>query len=451
MDIVIVGAGKFGRAICENLANEGHNVTVIDKNTNRVDTVVENFDVMGLCGDGLSIEILKEAGAERADIFIATMESDEANMLSALLSKNLGAEHAVARVRNPLYSKQTAFMRERMGISMMINPEFEAAVEIGRMLKFPAAAHIETFAKGRVELVGVKVSEKSGLVDHSLREIGKKFVSSALICAVERDGEVTIPNGDFIIRSGDRISVTAEHAGLAAFLKEAGIITGKIRSVMIIGLGSVGFYLARILGELGMTVKVIDNDRQTCETKSPFLPKADVVCADGTNHQVLIEEGLLKYDALVSLTGVDEENMIVSLFAASQGIEKVITKISSSMLEPIVERIGLDSIITPKDIAADIVTTYVRAKENAKDSGVMTLYKLSGGQIEALEFVVGTSGDYVGRKLKDLKLRPNVLLGAIVKGNKIITPNGESTLDSGDRVMVVAKDSHFGDLSELFI
>ncbi len=450
MDIVILGMGKFGRAVCENLANEGHNVTVIEKDALRVDTVCENFDVMGITGDGLNIEILSEAGVSHADIFIATSDSDETNMLSAILAKKLGAKHVVSRVRNPLYFNQTAFMREQMGISMMVNPEFEAAREIARMLKFPAAAHIETFANGRVELAGVRVGENSALVDLSLREIGKKFKNSALICAVWRDGEVTIPNGDFIIRAGDRISLTAEHTQLAAFLKEVGIIQGKIRSVMIIGMGAIGFYLARLLGEAGIRVKIIDIDRENCERKSPLLPKADVVCGDGTNHQVLLEEGLSEYDALVSLTGVDEENMIVSLFAATQGVEKVITKINSSMLEPIVEKIGLDSIITPKDIAADIVTTYVRAKENAKESSVMTLYKLSGGIIEALEFQVGKSGGYIGKKLKDLAIRENVLIAAIVKGNKLIIPNGESTLEVGDIVLVVAKNSHLSDLSQLF-
>ncbi len=450
MDIIILGAGKFGCSITENLAKEGHNVVVIDQKLEKVDFAIENYDVMGISGDALAVSTLLEAGTERADIFIATTEADEKNMLSALLAKKLGAKHVIARVRNPLYNKQTAFMREKMGINMMINPELEAAREIARMLKFPEAAHIETFAKGKIELAGVRVDEKSGLCDHSLREIGKKFSSSALVCAVERSGEVIIPNGDFVIKSGDRISLTAEHTKLTAFLKEAGIIQGKIRSVMIIGMGSVGFYLASILQELGMRVKIIDYDRKNCEEKSSLLPKADVVFADGTNHQVLLEEGISDYDALVSLTGVDEENMIVSLFASSSGVEKVVTKISSSMLAPLVEKLGLDSIITPKDIAADIVTTYVRAKENAKDSGVLTLYKLAGGIIEALEFQVGEQGRYIGKKLKDLKIKKDVLIGAIVRGNKIEIAGGESTIEVGDRVLAVAKNAHFTDLSQLF-
>ncbi len=450
MEIVILGAGKFGRSVCETLANEGHNVVVIDQKGEKVDFVVENFDVFGISGDGLSVATLQEAGAEHTDIFIATTEADEKNMLSALLAKRLGAKHVIARVRNPLYNNQTAFMREKMGISMMINPELEAAKEIARMLKFPATTHVETFAKGKIELAGVKVTQDSDLVDRSLREIGKKFANTALICAVEREGNVTIPNGDFIIRSGDRISLTAEHTKLTAFLKETGIIQTKIHSVMIIGMGAVGFYLARLLGELGMRVKIIDYSRENCEMKSSLLPKADIVCADGTNHQVLLEEGISSYDALVSLTGIDEENMIVSLFATSQGVEKVITKISSSMLSPIVEKIGLDSIITPKDIAADIVTTYVRAKENAKDSGVLTLYKLSGGIIEALEFKTGEHGNYIGKKLKDLKIKKDVLIGAIVRGNRIEVAGGESTIECGDRVLAVSKNAHFTDLSQLF-
>lgn len=451
MDIIIIGAGKFGKTLCEYLENEGHNITVIDKNSAITDRIVEEYDVMGICGDGMNIETLAEAGAARADVFIATMEADEINMVSALFAKKLGAKHVIARVRNPLYRKQTGFMREEMGISMMVNPEFEAAGEIARMLKFPAAAKIETFAKGRIEMAEVRVSEESLLCGRSLREIGKKLKSSALICAVERGNEVIIPNGDFIIRGNDRINLTAAHSELANFLKESGIFTPKIRSVMIIGCGAVGFYLTRMLGESGVRVKVIDNDRSNCERINNLLPKADIICADGTNHQVLLEEGLLTCDALVSLTGVDEENIIVSLFAKAKGVEKVITKVSNSMLSPIVDSLGLDSVITPKDIAANIVTTYVRAKENARGSGVQTLYKLAGGRIEAIEFQVGDEGKYIGKKLKDLKLRENVLLAGIVKRNRLVIPNGDSTLDAGDRVMVVTSNSHFGDLSQLFI
>lgn len=451
MDITILGAGKFGRTLCEQLSLEEHNITVIDVSDAVVDKIVEDYDVLGIIGDGMNIETLTEAGAGRADIFIATTAADEKNMMSALFAKKLGAKHVVARVRNPLYRKQTGFMREEMGISLMINPELEAAREISRMLKFPAVAKIETFAKGRVEMAEVRIPEESELCNLSLREIGKKIKSNALICSVERGDEIVIPNGDFILRSGDKINLTAAHSELAAFLKESGIITSKIRSVMIIGCGATGFYLAKLLGESGIRVKIIDNDLENCERINNLIPKADVICADGTNHQVLVEEGLLTCDALVSLTGVDEENIIVSLFAKAKGVEKVITKVNNTMLLPIIDSFGLDSIITPKDVAANIVNTYVRAKENAKGSKVLTLYKLAGGRIEALEFSVAGEGDYIGRKLKDLSLRENVLIGAIVKGNKLIIPNGDSTLETGDRVMVVAENSHFDDLSQLFV
>lgn len=451
MDITILGAGKLGRTLCEHLSLENHNITVIDISESVVDKIVEDFDVIGFTGDGMNIESLTEAGAGRADIFIATTAADEKNMMSALFAKKLGAKHVVARVRNPLYRKQTGFMREEMGISLMINPELEAAVEISRMLKFPAAAKIEVFAKGRVEMAEVRVPENSLLCDRSLREIGKKSKNGALICSVERGNDIIIPNGDFIIRDGDRISLTAAHSELSAFLKESGIITSKIRSVMIVGCGAIGFYLSKLLVESGIRVKIIDSDKANCEEISGFIPKADVICADGTNHQLLIEEGLLSCDALVSLTGVDEENIIISLFAKAKGVDKVITKVNNSMLLPVIDSLGLDSIITPKDVAANIVGTYVRAKENAKGSKVLTLYKLAGGLIEALEFSVGAEGNYIGVKLKDLALRKNVLIGVIVKGNKLIIPNGDSTLETGDRVLVVAKDSHFDDLSQLFV
>ncbi len=450
MKIVILGAGKFGLELCRQLTDEGHNITVIDKTPEIADRATDDFDVMGISGDGMDIDVLKEAGADKADIFIATMQEDEINMVSALFAKKLGAKHVIARVRNPLYSHQTGFMREEMGISIMVNPEFESAVEISRMLKFPQATYVETFAKGRVELAEVKVLENSPISNLSLREIGIKFKSKALVTSVLRDEKVYIPNGDFVIREGDRINVAASHTVLSEFLCEAGFFQSKIRSVMIIGGGAVGFYLARLLGEAGLKVKVIDKDRENLERIAPLLPKAQLINADGTNHQVLLEEGLLNQDALVALTGVDEENIIVSLFAKAEGVEKVIAKVNNTTLLPIVRSLGLDSTITPKDVAADIISTYVRAKENAKDSGVMTLYKLGGGKIEAIEFKAGAKGEYLGKKLKDLKLKDNSLIGAIVKGNKIIVPNGESTIDTGDRVMVVTKDSHFGDLSELF-
>ncbi len=450
MNIIIIGAGKFGTTICDELENEGHNITVIDTNASIADRIVEEYDVMGICGDGMNIEILTEAGAERCDVIIATTASDEINMVSALLAKKLGAKHAVARVRNPLLRKQTGFMREEMGISMMVNPEYDAACEISRMIKFPEAAKIETFAKGRIEMAEVRVHKESLLCDRSLKEIGKKFTSRALICAVERKEEVYIPGGDFIIREGDRINLTATHSELANFLKEAGIFTQKVRSVMIVGCGAVGFYLTKMLSESGMRVKVIEKDRENCERVNNLLPKADIICADGTNHQVLIEEGLLTTDALVSLTGVDEENIIVSLFAKVKGVDKVITKVNNTMLLPIVDSIGLDSIVTPKEITADIITTYVRAKENAQTSNVLTVYKLAGGRLEALELRANKGDKYIGKKLKDLPIRKSALIAGIVKGNKVIIPNGDSVIDAGDRVMVVTANSHTGSLYQMF-
>lgn len=451
MDIVLIGAGKFGRTLCGHLAREGHNITVLDNDSEVVGRLVEEYDVMGICGSGMSVEDLNSAGAQHADIFIATTAADEINMVSALFAKKLGAKHAIARVRDPMYRKQTGFMREEMGISMMVNPELDAAGEIARMIKFPQAAKVETFAKGRIELAEVRVSRDSKLCDRSLKEIGHRIRNSALICAVERGEEVIIPKGDYILREGDRINLTAMHADLTAFLKETGIIKPKIRTVIIVGGGVIGFYLAKILGESGMSVKVIDSDRANCERINSLLPKADVICGDGTNQQLLIEEGLLTCDALVALTGVDEENIIVSLFAKAKGVDKVITKVNNSDLLPITESIGIDSVISPKDITANIITTYVRAKQNAQGSGVQTLYKLAGGKLEAIEFEVGKSGKYLGVQLKNLKVKDNVLVAGIVKRNKLVIPNGESTIDAGDRVMVVTTNCYLEDLSQIFM
>ncbi len=451
MNIVIIGAGKFGRTLCEHLENEGHNITVLDSDADVTERLVEEYDVMGVCGSGMNVESLYEAGAAKADIFIATTGADEINMVSALFAKKLGAKHVIARVRDPMYRKQTGFMREEMGISMMVNPEADAACEIARMIKFPAAAKLETFAKGRIEMAEVRVTADSRLCNRSLKEIGHKLRYSALICAVQRGEEVVIPNGDYILREGDRINLTAVHSELSNFLKESGIITPKIRSIMIIGGGAIGFYLAKILSESGMGVKVIEADRANCERISSSLTKTEVVCGDGTNQQVLIEEGLLSFDAVVALTGVDEENIIVSLFAKAKGVDKVITKVNNANLLPIVASLGLDSVVSPKDITANIITSYVRAKQNAQGSGVMTLYKLAGGKLEAIEFEVGKTGKYLGVKLKELRFRENLLIAGIVKRNKLVIPNGESTIEAGDRVMVVTAKRYLEDLSQIFV
>lgn len=451
MNIVIIGAGKFGRALCGHLENEGHNITVMDTNMEIIDRLVEEYDVMGVNGNGMYIEDLETATTEKSDIFIATTASDEINMVSALFAKKLGAKHVVARVRNPLYRKQTGFMREEMGISMMVNPEQDAAGEIARMLKFPAATQIETFAKGRIEMAEVRVTADSTLCDKSLKEIGRKLHNSALICAVERGDRVVIPNGDFILREGDRINLTAGHSELVNFLKEAGIITPKIRNVMIVGGGAIGFYLSRILCDAGMKVKIIDSDHANCELINRLLPKADVIFGDGTNQKVLVEEGLTSCDAFVALTGLDEENIIVSLFAAAKGVDKVITKVNNTTLMPIVESIGIECVISPKDIAANSVTSYVRAKQNAQGSGVLTLYKLAGGKVEAIEFSVGGTGRYIGVPLKELKIKEDLLIAGIIKRNKLIIPNGESRIEAGDRVMIVTTNRYFEDLSQIFI
>lgn len=453
MEIIILGAGKFGKAICSHLGREGHNITVIDTDSAVVDRIVEDYDVMGICGNGMNTEVLTDAGCAHTDIFIATTASDEINMVSALFAKKLGARHAVSRVRNPMYSKQTGFMREEMGISMLVNPEYDAASEISRMLKFPAAAKTERFGRGRIELCEVRVTAESAICNMSLRDIGKRMKYSALICAVQRDGGVTIPNGDFILREGDRINLTAAHTELASFLKETGIISPKIRSVMIIGGGMIGFYLAKILSASGFRVKIIDSDRAVCDDISEKLPKCEVILADGTSQEVLIEEGLLSTDAVVTLTGVDEENMIVSLFAAANGVEKVITKVSNDSLAPMAERIGLESVITPKEIAANIITGYVRAKQNVRlrenAGSIETLYKIGKTEAEAIEFKAQT-GSYLGVKLKDLKIKDNILLAALIKRNKTVIPNGDSVIEAGDRVLVVTANTHLTDLSQIF-
>ncbi len=450
MNILIVGCGKAGSVLAQTLCSEGHDVTVMDTDPEIVRTLVDHFDVQGICGNGLILKDLEEAGVENTNIIIAMTESDEINIMCCLMARKSGARHSIARVRNPAYAEQMVFMREELGVSMMVNPEFQTANEIARMLRYPNALHVETFAKGRLELAELKVSE-GGLLDGiQLMDITRKLKLHLLICAVKRDDDIFIPDGSCTLQAGDRIYITATHSELSKFYKQVGDLKNRFRSAVIVGGGRISFYLTNQLLELGMHVKIIEQNLERCEQLSEWFPKAKVICADGTDQEILLEEGIADADAFITLTGIDEENIILSLYGKTLGVDKVVTKINRLSLLPISDSVGLENVVSPKNTTAALILQYVRAKQNSESSNIITLYRLSDNRLEAVEFIVRNDPDYVGIPLRDLRVRPGFLIAGIIRGNKLVVPSGNDCLKVNDSVVVVTTNNKLSDLEDIF-
>lgn len=437
MNVVIVGGGKVGRKLVEDFNNEGENVVLIDIKKSVCENVGETYDVRCVAGSGTNVDVLTEAEVKRADLFIAVTANDEYNALASIMAKKMGAGRCVARVRNREYSRHVDFMRDMLGINMIINPELATAGEISRILRFPAATKTETFAKGRIELIEFSVGEDNALCDMEIKEIYQKYKIKVLICAVQRGGDVFIPNGDFIIESGDRLHITASHSDLTRFMKEIGIIQKKVKTVMLIGGGRISFYLAKMLMDSGMRVKIIEQNPKRCAELSEHLPKADIICGDGTDRHILEEEGIDRVDALVSLTGMDEENMIISMYAQKRGADKVVAKINRSSFGDLLDETGVYSIVTPKNITANMIIRYARAMASAKDTEMRTLYRIVNNQAEAMEFIVNRESALTSKPLSQINILDNVLIAAIMRNNRIFVPDGNSTLEVGDTVIVV--------------
>ncbi len=451
MDIIIVGGGKVGSALAEQLCEE-HSVTVIDKNEARIKSLTNDFDVMGIVGNCLQTSVLEEANVEKANILIAVTSSDEVNILSCLIAKRMKARHCVARVRSPEFDKQLVFMRDELGISMMVNPDYNAANEIAKVLRYPEAINIESFAKGRVDLAEIRITSGSILENVALSQLSRRLRLDILICAVTRGDEVIIPNGNFIIKAGDKIHVTASHSAMVKFFKSvsAAYREKRVKKAVLIGGGRVAYHLAQQLIEMGVKTKIIEINKERCLELSDRLNKVSVICGDGTDHDILKEERVYDADAIVTLTGIDEENILLSLLAKNNGVDKVVTKVNRMNLMQLTDTLDLDSIISPKSITVNQILQYVRAKKNSQGNSITTLYRLVGDKLEAIEFIVREQKEYVDIPLKKLKLRPGILIASIVRGNELITPKGDDCLKVNDSVVVVTTNKGFGDLKDIF-
>lgn len=449
MKIIVVGCGKVGLTLTEQLNNEGHDITVIDKDGAKLRSVTDNIDVMGVEGNGAIYQVQMEAGIRETDLLIATTNSDELNMLCCLIAKKAGNCHTIARIRNPEYANEIRYIREELNLSMAINPELAAATEISRLLKFPSVIKIDTFAKGRVELMKFIIPDHSVLHNMQIFEVSQRLHCNVLICAVERGADVVIPDGSFRLSYGDKISFIAAPAEATEFFHQVGIENNSVKTAMFVGGGKITYYLARMLQDTNIKIKIIEQDFNRCNELSELLPKAMIIHGDGSNQQLLLEEGIQQTEAFASLTGFDEENIMLSLYAASVSRTKLITKINRIAFEDVISRMNLGSIIYPKLITADSIIRYVRAMQNSMGSNVETLYKIVANKVEALEFRVEKDAPLIGIPLEKLTFKDNLLIACINRNGKIITPRGKDTIEPGDTVVVVTTHSGLNDLKDI--
>lgn len=451
MDIIIVGGGKVGSSLAEVLCEE-HSVTLIDKNETLIKTLTNDYDIKGIVGNCLQTSVLEDANVAKANIFIAVTSSDEVNILSCLIAKKMKARHCIARVRDPEFDDQLVFMREELGISMMVNPDYSAANEIAKVLRYPEAINIESFAMGHVDLAEIRITKGSILENLALTQLSRRLRLDILICAVQRGNDLIIPNGSFILKAGDKIHITASHSNMVKLFKSvsAAYREKRVKSAVLIGGGRVAYHLAQQLVEMGVKVKIIEIDRDRCLELTDRLNKVNVINADGTDHDILREERVYDADAVVSLTGIDEENILLSLLAKKNGVEKVVTKVNRMTFLQLTDTLALDSIISPKSITVSQILQYVRAKQNSNGNSITTLYRLVNDRLEAIEFVVREQREYVDVPLKKLKLRSGILIASIVRGSELIIPKGDDCLKVNDSVVVVTTHKGMGDLKELF-
>lgn len=451
MNIIIVGCGKVGATLAEHLDQEGHNIVVVDNRTDAVSNVTDTLDIMGVIGSGASYHVLIEAGIEKANLLIAVTGSDELNLLCCLIARKASKCHTIARVRNPQYNDEIDFIKEEMGLSMTINPELETATLMSSLMKLPSAIEIDTFAKGKVELLKFQVPENSVLDHIKVMNLSTKLHCNVLVCIVERGDQVFIPSGNFEILSNDLISIVASPRNAIDFFQKVGVFVNNIRKAMLIGGSTITVYLAKMLVNSNIKVTIIEQNLERCEELSDLLPEAMIINANATHKNVLLEEGIEDTGAFASLTNYDEENILLSLYAKKRSKAKVFTKISRMTYDDIVGEMPLGIIINPKLVTADRILQHVRAMQNSKGSNVETLYKLVDNKVEALEFYVSKNAKLLGIPLENLKLKSNILVSCINHRGKIIIPNGKSIIQVGDTVIIVTTNQGLNDLNDILL
>ncbi len=450
MKVIVAGCGKIGVSLVADLTAEGHDVTVLDSSADIITQVTNMYDVMAICGNSVDCESLEEAEVGEADIFVAATGTDELNMLSCFLAKRMGAKHTIARIRNPEYNdKSLNFMRQQLELSMPINPDLVTALELFNILKLPSAVRRESFSRRRFEVVEFIVSPESELNGIKLMKMREKYKANYLVCTVRRGKEVFIPYGGFELKSGDKIGLIAAPSEILKLLKMLGALKKQAKSVMILGGSRTAYYLAKMCSDVGMAVTIIEQRAERCVELSNLLPKAVIINGNGAEQEVLLEEGLKDTDAFVSLTGHDEENILISLFAKTHDVDTVITKINRDEMASLAAKVGLDCIVTPKALTSAILVRYARALENSKGSNVETLYKMMDGMAEALEFKAGEDFPRIGVPLKLIKFKKNVLIAGILRDRKTIIPSGDDVILANDRVIVVTAHQRFNDLSDI--
>ena len=450
MNIIVAGCGKVGQTLAERLVAGNHEVTVMDISYDAVSAVTSTVDVMGYQGDCTSIVSQKEAGIKDADLLIAVTGDDEKNMLACLIAKKTGRCHTIARIRSPQYTEEIGYLKDELGLSMSINPEYVAAEEIVRLIQIPSALEVDTFAKGRITLIGIEIPEGSVLDNLAIKDMNNKVGTNALVCVTEHAGEVSIPNGDTVLHSKDKISVTLSMGEVSNLLNKIGIKAKKIKNVMIAGGGTIGYYLAKRLLELRINVKIIDKNPVRCEELSELLPKAMIICGDATEKRVLLQESVEQMDAVCCLMHQDEANILLSLYLDNlQSGIKVITKVHRNSYDDLVTELPVGNIISTKSITADYIARYVRSMQNSMGSEVEALYRIMDGRVEALELSVGEDYRYAGVELKDLHIIDNALICRINRNGKIIRPGGRDTLEVGDRAVVVTTAKGINSIREI--
>ncbi len=451
MRIILIGAGKVGHILADRLTAEEHDVTIIDNNDEVVDRCQDSMDVMCIKGNGANAKTLVEAGVDRADIVIATTASDETNMLCCLISKRLGAKYTIARIRDPEYNESQLLLQNELGIDVAINPERATALEISKLLRYPFAGSIESFARGQVEMVEFRAQKDDIIIGVPMKDIASTIpnIPHVLYSMVERDGKVIIPGGDFFIEAGDKVHISGNILNITNYFRFLGRNTLKIRSAMVLGGGKITYYLARMIMPIGIHITIFEVNPEKARTLSEQFPKADVILGDGTDQDLLEEQGLAQMDAYISLSSRDEENLLTGMYASRCGVPKVIAKNTRTTYADVLNQLGLDSIVSPQSITCSTILRYVRAREHSKGTEIERLYRLADGKAEAIEFIAREGDSYIGTALKDLTTRPGNLVAVILHQGKVIVPFGNDKIEAGDHVVIISRESGIGDLNEV--